>query len=402
MLSSVAPAHHVVWFAIDHARLNRFPTLTVEPVEFFHADILKAWMVEKSQALPLELLNANWPIETGMPEGPETLFARVDVGMVNTSDPVGDARRVLRNLLAIAKFEVGLSGRTAWRLLSGYWQAVDGHLVGFEVIEDRDELAVYREAYEAVGHHLETIMANRLESIAFSEDLDSLISWMDRALEADSPMATLLYVRVIETLSARTAETNWKSLADQILKSSWIRQEIMGTVIGTVRRSIGVLGRISLQLDPSLASELDEITKTVFRWLPGLRYEAQFDQAASSLGTIARAAPAHSAFRREVEYLQQRLAGPGPRSRWIKELSLKWRLIRDRLDEVRNEVTHAEAPTERVSDTVIPFASFTARRLTLELLDAAKANRPFRDSGLASNAVASDWLDNFTQSAASR
>jgi len=398
LLAETAPAHHVVWLAVDHARLNRFPAFKVGNIEFFHADILRAWMIEKHEGLPTELLNSTWQVETGMPSGPETLFARVDLGTVSSTDPIGDARRMLRGLLGVAKLEVDLSGRTAWRVLSGYWQAVDDELSGFEVIEDHDDLAVYREAYEAVGHELEAMAASGLGDIAaYRDDLDSLTRWIDRATGADTAMATVLYVRVIETLAGRAGFSDWTAFVDDCLMNSWIRGQIARAVIATVRRSIGVLGRMSLDLDPNLGAELDEIERTVIRRLPGLRYEVNFEAAAASLEIICRAAPKNSAFHREVGYLTQRLGNMQDRSQWLLGLESSWRLLRGRLTEVRNEISHAEAPADRVVETVIGLASFGARRLTLELVAATKANRPFGESCLASSRDSRDWLDGFVR-----
>jgi len=395
LLAETAPAHHVVWFAIDHARLNRFPTLKVGNIEFFHADILRTWIIEKREGLPTELLNSTWQVETGMPSGLETLFARVDLGTVASTDPIADARRMLRGLLGVAKLEVDLTGRTAWRLLSGYWQAVDDKLSGFEVIEDRDDLAVYRQAYEAVGHALEAMASEGQGDAAHRDDVDSLTRWIDRATGADSAMATVLYVRVIETLAGRAGYSNWEAFADDCLMASWIRGQVVGAVIAAVRRSIGVLGRMSLNLDPNLGPELDEVARTVFRSLPGLRYEVRFEEATASLEIIGRAAPKNSAFRREVEYLTRRLGNMHDRSQWLVDLESSWRLLRGRLTEIRNEITHAEAPADRVVETVVELASFGARRLTLEVVAAAQSNRPFRDSCLASSKDSRDWLDEF-------
>jgi len=396
VLAETTPAHHVVWLAVDHARLNRFPSFKVGNIEFFHADILRSWIIEKHEGLPTELLNSTWQVETSMPSGPETLFARVDLGIVTSADPINDARRAARGLLGVAKLEVDLSGRTAWRVLSGYWQAVDGELSGFEVIENRDDLAVYREAYEAVGHELEAIAAEGAGvPAALRDDVDSLIRWIDRATGADAAMATVLYVRVIETLAGRAGYSDWEAFADECLMTSWIRGQVARAVIATVRRSIGVLGRMSLNLDPKLGAELDEIARTVFRSLPGLRYEVRFEEAAASLEIIHRAAPKNSAFRREVEYLTRRLGNVQVRSQWLLGLESSWRLLRGRLNEIRNEISHAEAPSDRVVETVVGLASFGARRLTLELVAAGKGNRPFRDSCLSTNTDSRDWLDGF-------
>lgn len=333
-----------------------------------------------------------------MPSGPETLFARVDLGTVASADPTADARRALRSLLGVAKLEVDLTGRTAWRMLSGYWHAIDGELSGFEVIEDRDDLAVYREAYEAVSHELEAIEAAGLgDPAAYPDEVDSLIRWIDRATGADSAMATVLYVRVIESLAGRAGYPDWETFADECLMTSWIRSQVARAVMTTVRRSIGVLGRMSLNLDPDLGAELDEIARTVIRRLPGLRYEMHFEEAAASLPIIGRSAPKNSAFRREVDYLTQRLGRVEDRFQWREDLESSWRLLRGRLNEIRNEISHAEAPADRVVETVVGLASYGARRLTLELVAAAKANRPFRDSCLASNTDSQEWLDGFVE-----
>jgi hypothetical protein len=394
LLSPLQPAHHVVWFVVDRARVNSSPRVGVGAVDFFHADVVRSALEGDRSQLPPELANAGRVSATELPEGPDMMLARVDLGAIAVDEPIDRARTLLRDLLSLVSFEVGLSGRGVWRIWSGYWYAVDGEVIGWELFEIRDELAVYREAYEAVGTALlEMSQRGGADPTRRAVGFSQVVSWLEQAIRADPAMASMLYVRVIESLIATTGDADWQRFANKYFQRTWIRHEVGETVVSLLRRSTRWLGPVSMRLDEQQRAALDEVSRTVFRWLPGLSYEADLNSAVEHLPTVAAALPLDSALAREVRALQTRLHSLAALRAWISDLERDWRLLTNRLNHVRNRVAHTADTSSALAQTTVPIGAFLAAQVAFQSAEALAGLKSLEMSCESLRNAADLWFD---------
>lgn len=394
LLMPLEPAHHVVWLAIDRTRVNFFPSVKVGAVEFFHLDVVRRELEADRGRLPSELAMNGLVAAAELPNEPDMMLARVDLGTVAVNDPVEEARTLLSDLLGLVSFEVGLSGRAVWRIWSGHWYAIDGQMSGWERFELRDDLAVYREAYEAVGVAL-LVMARDSgpDPTRRAQGFGQLVSWLEQAIRADPGMASLLYVRVIESLIATTRATNWQTFADQYFERTWIRHQIAETLISVLRQSTRLLIPVSGRVDPEQRAALDAVSRAVFTWLPGLRYETDLTSAVGHLPTVVAALPHDSALGREARALEARLQSIDALLRWTRVLKRDWGLLTARLNQVRNEVAHSAHTSMPVAETTASIGAFLASQVAFQSAEALAGVKSLEASCRSVRLEANSWFE---------
>jgi len=148
---------------------------------------------------------------------------------------------------------------------------------------------------------------------------------------------------------------------------------------------------MSLGIEGTAAATLDEIARRVFTSQPGLRFKVDLEEAAKSLGQLSGALPGDSAAGRELHTLRRHLEPISARRAWIDNLAGDWRLLRSRLSEIRNQVTHGEGPRARVADSVLSMGSFIARQATLEAAEAFGGDSVFRQRCEALRVESERW-----------
>ncbi len=393
LLSPLEPAHHVVWLAIDRARVNFFPSVGVGAVDFFHLDVVRRALQGDRSRLPPELARTGSVSASELPEEGDMMLARVDLGVVAVDDPVDRARTLLSDLLALVSFEVDLSGRGVWRIWSGHWYAIDGQVSEWGRFEIRDDLDVYREAYEAVGSALLAMARDSGQdptrrAVGFRQ----VVSWLEQAIRADPAMASMLYVRVIESLIATTGDTDWQRFADQYFQRTWIRYQIGETIASLLRRSTRWLSPVDMRLEPEQRAALDAVSRAVFKWLPG-RYEADLRSAVEHLSTLAAALPRDSALGREVRALQAMLHSLDALQGWIRALGRDWHLLTTRLNQVRNEVAHTAHPSITMAETTLPIGAFLASQVAFQSAEALAGVKSLEVSCQSVRQAADLWFD---------
>lgn len=395
LLSPLEPAHHVVWLAIDRARVNLFPSVRVGAVEFFHLDVVRrALEQDEDRRLPPELAKSGSVSRAELPEEPDMILARVDLGLTAINDPVDRARTLLRDLLGLVSFEVGLSGRGVWRLWSGHWHAVNGQVVGWGRFEFRDEFAVYRDAYEAVGAALIDMAKDTSQDpTQRATGFGQVLSWLEQAVRADPAMASLLYVRVIESVIATTKDSDWQRFADKYFQGTWIRYQIRATLVSLLRRSTRWLGPIGGRIDSEQRAALDTVSRAVFTWLPGLRYEANLASAVEHLPTVVTAVPYDSALGRETRVLQSRLESVETLQLWTKALRQDWRLLTTRLNQVRNEVAHRSHTATPLAETTSSLGAFLAAQVAFQSAEALAGVKSLEESCRSVRKAADLWFE---------
>jgi hypothetical protein len=135
------------------------------------------------------------------------------------------------------------------------------------------------------------------------------------------------------------------------------------------------------------------VSRAVFTWLPGLRYEANLTSAVEHLPMVVTVLPHDSALGREARILQSRLQSVEALQLWTKTLRQDWRLLSARLNQVRNEVAHSSHVALPVAETTSSIGAFLAAQVAFQSAEALTGVKSLEESCRSVRQAADLWFE---------
>ncbi|MGC4812742.1 hypothetical protein ACLQ29_19640 [Micromonospora sp. DT228] len=356
--------HHVVWLAFDQARIHAQPQV-VGPITFYESQWVSSVLTNGGpwrHELPTELTNpASWLID--LPESPDVVIARVDLGAGAIADPVGRATDLAYAAVAWAKFHTKTKN---WKAMDGYLQAIDGRVLGFIPFAPSFNMPGVAVYLDGTGDELARLGPD-LGSHLLAADRDlheaiEMLHWWHEAGNQSPLPAILLDVRIIEFVAARTGDKRWYEYLDRNWKNAWIRSTAINRLLNTC---------IDAARNFNIATEGDkEELKSIYYAI--VRHASRgrtlhADEALKALPMLRMIYPVHSRLGRLLASTSDQLSNCASLGSWSDELEREWKAQRERLQRIRNALAHSSPVTEDAAKTVAPFC----RQMASWALDAA-------------------------------
>jgi len=361
LLSDPQVHSHVVWFALDRARLHSYPSVTVGQVTFFDGSQIRRALLNPNAAygIPDELRS---PLVSAIdiPDEPHLVMARVDLGRGAENDAVARGRELVTAVVSAASFRAGLNDQQVWRLFDGYLHVLDGEVTGASTLRYPDDYAPSRDIFESVSLALNEMSSESLSGTDVPLGTTDALRWLAEAAHSEPGMTVMLAVRVIELAAQQAGSANWHVHSEAYFAGTWVRNELVDNLIRVVRRSVGISHSMFGPVDGAGQAILDGVLADVFRHGPGARYEADISAAVSSLETLLAAHPPKSALGRELRTVQSQMSSLEALEQTNQALQVEWRLLLRRLQRVRNGITHGSEGAVGIADHV----SFFGRQIS--------------------------------------
>ncbi|MFD8564326.1 hypothetical protein ACFV1N_44255 [Streptosporangium canum] len=295
----------------------------------------------------------------GMSDQGGVVIVRVLLPARAYADPVSVAQARVDALVAVGKFHTGLG--------SGDWQLADGHI---HLDQARSMSHVFQLDTGAVTESLDHSRQSSVftEMKAFWEQMDRSASIDDDLLEEavellrwwqasqdQSPLARVIAdVRVIETASSRIGAVEWHQHLSAFLKPAWIVQSIYDNLRDTIQDALGGepegLSQEAYKRRRALVRSARDTSN--FPWIglvPGTTRAA--------LTELLEIYPDHHYVRRRLRALASRLDNRDAFKKWRAQLDTQWIHLIDRLERLRNAITHGGPATADAVQSIAFFSS---------------------------------------------
>jgi hypothetical protein len=291
-----------------------------------------------------------------IPDKPDVVLARVDLGSGAFSDAVRIAGERLDELLGMSSI-----GRAApWERIPGFIHFQGESGVSDRVFEYSQSQAISPEASMNAAAQISR-MAPRVapfvpvQDPAMRDIIDALHWWRVGSDQA-SAASVVLDVRVIELIASRAGEASWTSYLEKYTKNFWIR----GAVIDAFSRPL--YEALHYRATEHNARQRELFLETM-KYEDGAQY---FDtrKAAKNIDEIIGFIPENLPLSRDLRTTRRRSANGSAMNVWCKALEKQWQGWVHRLERLRNSISHGGPFTERAVVLTQPFS----RKLSVWML----------------------------------
>jgi hypothetical protein len=394
LLSEPPVRSHVVWFALDRARLHSHPTLTVGPVTFFDGGRIRDALANPGTASSIpEELKSHWVSASDIPDEPHLVMARVEVGRGADNDAVAHGRELLSAVVSAASFRAGLNDQQVWRVFEGYLHVVDGEVAGTSTLRFSDDHAPGHQIFESVSLALNEMSSEAVTGTEVPFGTTDALRWLAQAARAEPAMSVMLTVRVIELAARLAGSQKWHIYSGGYFAGTWVRHELVDNLIRVVRRSVGISHSMFGHIDSRGQTILDGVSRDVFRYGPGAHYEADISAAVNSLVSLLSVHPPKSALGRELRSVQTQVSSLEAVQQSIQRYLTEWRLLLRRLQRVRNGITHGRDGVVGIADQVSFFGRQVAGLALGQSLEAALAGSSVSTRCQEVRRAADNWVN---------
>ena len=358
-----APRHHVVWVGFERAGLRLHPGVTAGSVAFYDADVIRSAVLAGrggALALPDELFTG-WLAERDIPNRPDVVLARVDLGTCVESDPPRRAASLAESVVAAAVFRTGPMSFPVWRPLSGFLHAIDGNIVTVSWFSPHAEVPGRREAYEMAGAELETLVNTSLADPTLNEHgLKRLraLRWFHDAEGLDGPARLLLDVRVLELIATTVQRTDpkWWKYIDRYWKDAWVRHIILNEVAFSIRDAARPPIMPQPDADASSRAEVNRLLADVLTPLDNHRHQVNIRQAVTILPDLTKLFSMHSWRGRRLRNVAKYTRTIAALRRWTRVKDTEWDALLARAQRCRDAFAHGGPINDRVTASGSQFA----------------------------------------------
>ncbi|GLZ32097.1 hypothetical protein Lesp02_42850 [Lentzea sp. NBRC 105346] len=349
---------HVVWFAFRNAYMNTVAMLELPSFQFFEARWVRG-NLEHDDAphrdqIPAELREHG--SASSIPDKPDVVLARVDLGSGAFSDAVRIAGERLDELLGMSSI-----GRAApWERIPGFIHFQGESGVSDRVFEYSQSPSISPESSMNAGAQISRMVPRvapfvPVQDPAMRDIIDSLHWWRVGSDQA-SAASVVLDVRVIELIASRAGEAAWTTYLEKYTKNLWIRSAVIDAFSRPLYEALHYRAAVR---NPRQR----EIFLETMKYEEGEQY---FDirKAAGHLDEIIGFVPENLPLSRDLRTVRRRSTSSSSMKSWCKALEKQWQGWVHRLERVRNSISHGGPFTERAVALTQPFS----RKLSVWML----------------------------------
>ncbi|MEU1518142.1 hypothetical protein ABZ490_39380 [Streptomyces sp. NPDC005811] len=370
-------AHHVVWLIYTPARLTN-AIVDVGPVQLFHGPTLRD-MSPDNPIFPAELNSASSDYKHMFPEEEEDfVMVRVDLGTRATTDAASLARKqAMTVILAASQRASGLRG--TWNEGGSQIHIMDGRVVS-QVFSRSGRMPVTSFQLDPLAHGI-NLAAPRvaaclsLDSRVLQDLLEYLNLW-DKVKEYDAASAILANVRLIESLSSYTSDTDWVQFCNRTFKNRWIRKDLLWKLHEVLHDA--TYGSSNF-VDARAQSIIDRVRERVFWNEDGLLY-SDGEAALDCLHELSELYPERQLAGYKLRSLERDYSNCARLNHSRKLLIGRWDRAMERLEKTRNALTHGGPVTEEALVSVSAFSQKLAGGLIGVAIDQSFDGRDISDT----------------------
>ncbi|MEO3862108.1 hypothetical protein [Acrocarpospora sp. B8E8] len=355
------PSQHAVWLAYEKASM---PVLfaSLGDITFYSSQ----YVPDEAEAASAKCSShaTNWTRNDGeflatMPHKIGVVTVRVLLHKGVYADPVSVARVRVEALVAVGRFHAGIDS-SYWRLAPGHKHISETH--GAEEFIELDAGTVNRPLdhprQSAVFMQMKAFWqridsATSIDDARLAEAVDLLHWWQAAQLQA--PLTQVIAnVRAIETVASRVGTAKWHEHLSAFLKSAWIVRSIHENLLDTIRHAVGCEpdGLDQQAYKRRQAVAVSTLDKSNFGWIgmiPGTTRAA--------LTELIDIYPERHHVRRRLRALSTRLDNPEAFKRWRAHLDHQWTCLTDRLERIRDSITHGGPATPDAVQSIVFLSS---------------------------------------------
>lgn len=399
------PRSHVVWLAYERARLrlrivDALDNTTVDNMAFFHSENVPedlematkkyskychAWTSRDAQILAKD-----------MPHRKGVVLVRVYLTEDTYRDPIQMARDKVEALVAVGKFHAGVSGDNIWRLLPGACYIFPGEYgaqripVSCDAEGPRGEQIRQAEVYVEMRNYWAKANGRwSLTELALSEAMELLRWWRDA--QGRSPQAQVTAnVRVIEVVASRVKSETWQSHLNAYMKAAWIVHTLKADVSSVIFDAFGAeITDIPHTLHDRFRAVWKDAVECTDLGYAKLRPSSMLQ----ALEDLIEILPRNHQARRRLRELRTRLNDANAFKGWIRQLDDQWRRLLDRLERVRDAITHGGPATEGAVTSILHFGSLLAVWEVQITMEAALAGQKLSSAHQEFNSIKTNLLN---------
>ncbi|MGW6248371.1 hypothetical protein [Streptomyces roseolus] len=360
-------AEHVVWFAFTSAQINTH-VIDAGPVQIFNGPSLRD-MDPDHEGFPNEFRDADADYRRIIPEGEDFVLIRVNLGVRAVSDAASVARKqALAVLIAGSQHSSGRGG--TWEESGNRIHVMDGQIVS-QTFSSPSAPPVTSFQLDPLAHGIDRAakrIAKHLpiESRILADLLDALDLW-DKAKDYDATSSLLVNVRLMESLSSHTPDSDWVEFCNRIFKHHWVWNDFTWKL-----RSItydATFGN-SRHVRHEDFQVIEDVRRKIFRSEGGFIF-SNMGAALDCLPELPALYPDRTLIGYQLRSLVRDYSSCDRLRLEQKALISRWDRAIKRLERVRNSLTHGGPVTENSLASVSGFSQKLAGALIGIALDAA-------------------------------
>lgn len=377
LLLSAPPAHHIVWLSYQNARVSSYWREKVGPVEFFDGPTLVTAINDSEMSatpLPEELTQLSEEPERSGELWPPTqdvalwAAARIDLGVGNFADPVRAAKDLADAVVQVATFN---RGESTWQPLEGHVHFQDGRQgssEGFHPAWPADDLRAQSDATadefeklaDLIGSHLPITNVSLRRLVVHMTDLNA-------SMRLQHPSLILGDIRAIEFVARQCGSPDWLAMMIGKTATSHAWNRAVNEIYFAVRQARSDFTLILHEQDDQ-----------------DLLEDQPWDLSASAaydlIPQLLQRGPTYHRAMRRLRDLSRHTASRESVSEWINQLKLDYKRSLERAERFRNALTHGDAATHEVAETISILINMKARNVIRLALESVIAAKPISDS----------------------
>lgn len=339
---------HVVWLAFRRAYLNNMHQ-EYGYIRFFNARWLRGNLFEGGpfrDQLPSELDDLDRA--DSIPDQQDVVLARIDLGTCVLADVVRIASERADALVSIST----LGCQVPWERMHGFIHAEDGKIESHQFFKyETDSVSPYalHDTAVEIGHKAARVAPIAAQLDTNMRDIVDALRWWRSGMDQPSAASIVLNVRAIELVASRIGEPSWTAYLENYMKNSWICSAIVDTLYIALHEALH--RRVSMdaqakQRDLFLDANGYEDGRQTF----------SVRRAVGHIDEIIEFTPSNLPIGRDLRTIRQKTANSAALQNWCSDLEKLWKIGLERLERLRNSISHGGPFTEHVVQLVHPFS----------------------------------------------
>jgi hypothetical protein len=339
---------HVVWLAFRQAYLNDMRQ-QFGYIHFFDARWLRGNLFEGGPSrdqLPSELDDLDRA--DSIPDQQDVVLARIDLGICAFADVVRIATQRADALVGIST----LGCQIPWKQMRGFIHAEDGKIASHQFFKYETDIfspyALHDTAVE-IGRKAARVAPIVAQLDTNMRDIVDALHWWRAGMDQPSAASVVLNVRAIELVASRIGEPLWTTYLENYMKNSWI----YGTIADTLY--IALHEALHRRVSVDAQAKQRELFLDVNGHEDG-RQTFSVRRALGRIDEIIEFIPSNLPIGRDLRTIKQKTANAAAIQNWCSGLEKLWKAGLERLERLRNSISHGGPFTEQVVQLVHPFS----------------------------------------------
>ncbi|MEU5001562.1 hypothetical protein [Streptomyces sp. NPDC021622] len=327
-------------------------------MEFYDGPTLRRNIEQRDEAnIPAEL--KGYRNEKYFPKSADYVLARVDLGNISTSDAPELARKQALAVLLAASLHSGGKGK-AWRDTGSHIHAMNESIVS-ETFSRRPDTPMPTFDLDPLAFGIDEVLPKISSHLPLvDQSLDELLQALDiwdRAKRLDGASAVLLNVRIIELVCSYDSGIDWVTFCRRF-RPAWILNEMLWSL----RKGFDEADALSALLSNGSQDRVQQIINSVSKSEKGMVY-CDTEVGLALLDQLAAEFTSGDITGYRVNALARQFSTHYQLGEYRRVLNGRWCRALNRLERVRNAITHGGPVTEQVLASVSPFSRKLAGRV---------------------------------------